>query len=673
VPNRRFPISAKLTVATLVPLAVAIVCCWLVGVSVLTNRVLNQAQEKVRTDLNAAQALYQAELNHIRDVVRFTVVIPVTVKAFARNDRATLDSQLSALRQTEQFDIFTAIDARGAVLTRAANPGAFGDDRSRDTLIARALKGETVSGTIVISPEAMHREGQELARKANIQLVPTPHARPRNDTSEQAGMFLMTAAPVKDDRGNILGVLLGGVLLNHNNTLVDRVKAILYEGGTAKLTDIGTATIFLGDVRIATNVVKEDGSRAIGTRMAADVFNTVLLKRERHMGRAFVVKEWHFAGYEPLFSLDGVPIGALYVGLREAPYSSLKMSIGVLFSIVLLIGGAMGSVLSQILSRRLARPIKELEALVRRVAAGERGLTSQVATRDEVGDLAEGFNQMSAALARQEQKIGDLTRGLEQKVSERTAELAEKNRQLEKAREDLVRAEKLAAVGELAAGVAHEINNPMAIIRGNAELLQMALPPEHWNRDEVDAIAQQVLRVERIVANLLRFARRERLQVGAVDIPALLDEILATIGHQVPLDTIEIQRDFAAGLPLLPGDPELLRQVFTNLILNAVQAMPTGGSLALAVRSIPADGCCLITVSDTGSGIAPEHRSQLFNPFFTTKPTGTGLGLSVSYGIIKDHGGTIQVTSTPGSGATFTVQLPQTANADERSDSLPQE
>lgn len=658
MPQRRFPISAKLTVATLVPLAIAIACCWLVGVTVLASRVLVQAQEKVRTDLNAAQALYQSELNHIRDVVRFTAVIPTMVTAFAQNDRALLDGQLSPLRQSEQFDIFTAIDAKGTVLARSTNPLSVGDDCARDALISRALKGEVATGTVILSPVAMRREGAPLVERAAIKLLSTPHARTRTDTVEQAGMFLLTAAPVKDGRGNVLGVLLGGILLNQNNALVDRIKETLFESRSTTDGDSGSATIFLGDVRIATNVQDTNGNRAIGTRMAEDIFNRVLLKNERHIGRAFVVKDWNFAGYEPILSQQGVPIGALYVGLREKPFTSLKINIGILFSIVLLFGAAMGTISSKLLSQRLARPIKELEALVRQVAAGERGLTSPIATRDEIGDLATEFNQMSAALARQDQEIGELTRGLEQKVAERTVELAEKNQQLEKTREELVRVEKLAAVGELAAGVAHEINNPMAIIRGNAELLQMALPKGHENLDEVDAIATQVQRVERIVANLLRFARRERLQIALVNPATLLDEIMATIVYQAPLESITVTRDFQADLPLLPGDAELLRQVFTNLILNAIQAMPAGGSLTLACRAVPEQGQCRISVSDTGNGILPEHHTQLFNPFFTTKPTGTGLGLSVSYGIVHDHGGNIQVESIPGAGATFVVLLP---------------
>ncbi len=661
MPQRRFPISAKLTVATLVPLAIAIVCCWLVGVTVLASRMTTQAQEKVRTDLNAAQALFQSELNHIRDVVRFTAVIPTMVAAFAQSDRTLLDGQLSPLRQSEQFDIFTAIDAKGTVLARSTNPLSFGDDYARDALISRALKGEVATGTVILSSVAMQREGTPLVERAAIKLLQTPHARPRHDAVEQAGMFLLTAAPVKDGRGNLLGVLLGGILLNNNNALVDRIKETLFEGQSAVDEDRGSATIFLGDVRIATNVQDNDGNRAIGTRMADDVYDRVLLKRERLIGRAFVVKDWNFAGYEPILSQQGVPIGALYVGLREKPFTSLKLNIGILFSVILLFGAAMGTISSQILSQRLAKPIKELEALVRQVAAGKRGLTSPITTRDEIGDLATEFNQMSAALARQDQEIGELTRGLEQKVAERTTELAEKNQQLEKTREELVRAEKLAAVGELAAGVAHEINNPMAIIRGNAELLQMAFPQGHENLEEIDAIATQVQRVERIVANLLRFARRERLQITLVRPATILDEILTTIVHQEPLEAITVARTFPLDLPLIPGDAELLRQVFTNLILNAIQAMPDGGTLTLACRAVPEQGQCRISVSDTGNGILPEHRSQLFNPFFTTKPTGTGLGLSVSYGIVNDHGGNIQVESIPGAGATFVVLLPLAA------------
>jgi two-component system, NtrC family, sensor kinase len=226
-------------------------------------------------------------------------------------------------------------------------------------------------------------------------------------------------------------------------------------------------------------------------------------------------------------------------------------------------------------------------------------------------------------------------------------------------REELLRVEKLAAIGELAAGVAHEINNPMAIIRGNTELLQLSVPEDASNREEVDTIFQQVKRVERIVSNLQKFARREQSEMGPVRLNDLLHEIVAQIRHQVPLDGIKVVENYSKAVEVVEGDGDQLRQVFTNLVLNGVQAMPEGGVLTLRSAAVPEADLYEVRVSDTGVGIVAENMSQLFNPFFTTKRSGTGLGLSVSYGIIREHGGSIDVESVPGSGSTFSVVLPR--------------
>jgi two-component system NtrC family sensor kinase len=343
--------------------------------------------------------------------------------------------------------------------------------------------------------------------------------------------------------------------------------------------------------------------------------------------------------------------------MLEKPYTRLKLNMSLWFSGVLLLGTVIGLAVANLVSSRLARPVKELETLARRVAAGERGVTIDVASDDEIGDLADEFNRMSVALTRQEQEILDLNRGLETKVRERTQELEENNQLLITTRQELVRVEKLAAIGELAAGVAHEINNPLAIIRGNNELLQLTLPEESPCQEEIGIISQQVGRVERIVANLLRFARKERKHLGLVPVNRILDEILHQVGHQLPLTAIAIKKDYDPADPAVEGDADQLRQVFTNLILNAVQAMPAGGTLAVETLALPAEGVCEVVITDTGAGIAPENLAQIFNPFFTTRPNGTGLGLAVSYGIIKDHGGDIAVESSAAAGTTFRVTL----------------
>lgn len=654
----RFSIKSKLTIAILIPLSAAIIICWLTGVFILNTRIVHQAQDKVRNDLNAAREAYLHELSHIADVVKFTASAPFTAKALGSGNQGGIVRILAPVGKTEKLDVFLAVDASGTVTCRLNNPELTGDDRSGDAFIRRALNGEVVSGTAVIPAEIMVREGSRLAQQASIPVLATPRARPARTAMEQSGMMLVAAAPVRNEAGKIVGALYGGILLNNNNSLVDKIKSTVYEGVKADGKDVGSATIFLGDLRIATNVLTSNGSRAIGTRLSEQVYNRVILGKEKWIDRAFVVNDWYVTAYEPILSLDGQPVGSLYVGMLEKPFTDTRFRLGLLFSGVLLLGALIGLGVAGILAARLAQPVRELENAARRVAAGERDVHCQVASRDELGDLAEEFNQMNRALMQREDDVRELNRDLEKKVRERTAQLEENNKVLIKTREELVRAEKLAAIGELAAGVAHEINNPMAIIRGNAELLQMSIATGADNREEVDTILQQAGRVERIVANLLRFARQEQKHLGQVHLNQLLEEIVGQISHQVPVTGVQIVKAYEPGLPTLEGDSDQLRQVFTNLILNGLQAMPQGGTLRIVTELDKVRGRCRITITDSGSGIAPENLQQIFNPFFTTKANGTGLGLSVSYGIIKDHGGLIEVYSELEKGSSFTVSVP---------------
>uniref|UniRef100_A0A831UE02 histidine kinase n=1 Tax=Geobacter metallireducens TaxID=28232 RepID=A0A831UE02_GEOME len=656
--QKRFPIRLKLTFATLTPLFAATVLCGVIGISIINSRVVSQAQEKVRTDLNAARAVYESELDHIRDVVKLTATNPFTSMIISQGDRRTLNSLLSPRMTSEGLDFLTAVDRNGEVVFRAGNHEAFGDSKIADQIVSRALRGEHVSGTEVIPPEELAKEGKELAARASIRILPTLHARRRDEAVERAGMAMVASVPVRDRAGRVAGVLYGGVLLNGNNELVDRIKKIVFEAVSYQGQDVGTATIFLGDLRIATNVLLAPEQRAIGTRLSEEVYRRVIVNREKWVGRAFVVNDWYYSAYEPILNLQGVPVGSLYVGIMERPFQEMKREISLIFGVVLLCGSLIGLAISSFIASRLARPIKELETAARRITAGELNVAIVPRTRDEIGDLAGEFAQMTRTLAQREEDIQKLNRELEQKVLDRTAQLEEKNLLLVKTQEELVRAAKLADIGMLAAGVAHEINNPMAIIRGNTELLQMSIPEDSPNREEVDTIAQQVGRVERIVGSLLKFARQQQKELGTVAVNGLLDEILKQVGHQVPLTGIEVRRDYAADLPPLQGDGDQLRQVFTNLILNAIQAMKQGGTLTVATSRNRGAGTCTVAVGDTGIGIPPENLKNIFSPFFTTRGDGTGLGLAVSYGIVRDHGGNIQVESEAGRGSTFRVVLP---------------
>jgi two-component system, NtrC family, sensor kinase len=644
----RFPIKTKLTLATLIPLAITIFCCFLAGIFILSANLNHQAQEKVRNDLSVAREAYSNELSRICDMVRFSASIGSTVHAIDSRNPQALAEVLAPLRANEHLDVMVAVDAAGTVIYRANNPGVYGDDKKSDLFLARALKGEVVTATTVVPARELAKEGDALLLQAKVGAP---------DTSD-AGLFLMAAVPVRDPGGAVLGAIYGGVMLNNNTALMERIRGVVYETPKSSGKKIGAAAIFLGPARIATNALAAPGHPGLGARLSDEVAKSVILGDARWVGRVLVDRDPYLAAYEPIRSLQGVPVGALYIGMPENQYPVKGTGMALLLSSVVLICTLIGVVVSAVLGGRLAQPVNELAILARRLAAGERNVLSSIASRDEIGDLAGNFNVMSRALIEREDRIIELNRDLEKKVELRTAELEEKNRLLVQTQEELVRVEKLAAIGELAAGVAHEINNPMAIIRGNTELLQLAIDETDPNREEVDTIFVQVKRVERIVANLLKFARKEQRVQGTVRLNALLREIVGGIGHHEPLDGISVEERYAADVELVSGDADQLQQVFTNLILNAVQAMQGGGVLTVESASGPEGEGFQVRVSDTGAGIAPEILNQIFNPFFTTKSNGTGLGLSVSYGIVKEHGGAIDVTSRPGAGTTFSVTLP---------------
>lgn len=247
-------------------------------------------------------------------------------------------------------------------------------------------------------------------------------------------------------------------------------------------------------------------------------------------------------------------------------------------------------------------------------------------------------------------------------------------RQLDTAQAQLLQSEKLASIGQLAAGVAHELNNPLMVIMGNAQLAIRAMrkseglpdPLRAELADALQSVDQEAHRSKTIVANLLDFSRVKPAAETPTDLHVLLDESVRLVEHQATLQSVQVERAYAEGLPKVRVDPSQIKQVLVNIVLNAVQAMPNGGTLRLATAAT--DAAIRITVSDTGVGIPKETLAKVFDPFFTTKEVGvgTGLGLSVSYGIIQRHGGTIALTSTVGHGTAVTVTLPLAREGDRR-------
>ncbi|MBI2560924.1 MAG: HAMP domain-containing protein [candidate division NC10 bacterium] len=317
-------------------------------------------------------------------------------------------------------------------------------------------------------------------------------------------------------------------------------------------------------------------------------------------------------------------------------------------------------ILAGIVRRGVVRPVRELVEGTRRVAHGDLTHRIPVRTVDEVGVLAASFNRMTEALGKAQAELDALVATLEQRVEERTGELRE-------AQAQLIQTEKLASLGKLSASIAHEINNPLSgILTYAAALQQLAL------------VERETQRCCSIVRNLLDFARQREPSFQAVDMGAVVTEALSLLENRLAIQNVEVARDLAP-VPTVRADFGQLRQAFVNILMNACEAMPKGGTLRVVAREVSLPGYggrgplsstgksgpptrfAEIAISDTGSGIPPEHLSKIFDPFFTTKEKGTGLGLSVVYGIVEKHGGKITVDSRVGQGTTVTVCLPAAA------------
>ncbi len=297
-------------------------------------------------------------------------------------------------------------------------------------------------------------------------------------------------------------------------------------------------------------------------------------------------------------------------------------------------------------------PLRLLLTHTKKVAAGDLESSVAVQSGDELGELACSFNGMTDNLRQARRELEEWAHNLEAKVEERTRELKQMQAQL-------VRSEKLASQGELVAGIAHEINNPLTGILVYSSLISSDPKLDPELKPDIETIVRETQRCASIVKGLLDFSRETPPQKKPLALEQVMEEALNLVIHQSLFHDIVIARRYAADLPLVMADHNQMEQVLINLLLNAGQAMTGAGELTITTGVFPGGEALFASIRDSGCGIPEEHLGKIFDPFFTTKDQkGTGLGLSVSYGIIANHGGKIGVESQVGAGTTFTVILP---------------
>jgi len=356
----------------------------------------------------------------------------------------------------------------------------------------------------------------------------------------------------------------------------------------------------------------------------------------------------------------------LSMTLKNVNLEFVRMRQRIVLITIVIIAAAFSA--SLFISNRIARPLRFLVAVANRIAKGDLTQEVKPSTLDEVGELALAFNQMTMDLKQSRDKIEEHSRMLEERVHQRTKELETANLELRQMQAQLVQSAKMTAIGELGAGVAHELNNPLGGILGYAQYILEKVDRGNLAQEDIVALKRQLelilresQRCKTIVENLLSFSRKSS-ELKPLDIKKVIEDTLSLTINQLALKNVKLVCKFD-DLAQVQGNAGQLQQVFINIILNAQQAMPEGGVLTITMLKIKDKAGKLrasIAFKDTGCGIAKEHLSRVFEPFFTTKKDwkGTGLGLSVSYGIIHSHKGYISVESELGAGSTFTVTLP---------------
>ncbi|WP_035251323.1 sensor histidine kinase [Actibacterium atlanticum] len=536
-------------------------------------------------------------------------------------------------------------------------------------VIATAGAGMLDTQIDILSNQDLRTLSPEMMARARLPLIPTEAAVPTDRTVEDRGMVVHSAAPVAI-KGHE-GVLVGGILLNRNLQFIDTINALVYQSEQPGVPNRqGTATLFLEDVRVSTNVRLFEDVRALGTRVSAVVRNQVLNEGRTWLDRAFVVNDWYISGYLPIVDSFGGRVGMLYVGFLESPYNTAKRAaywaVLASFAAVVIISAP----LFLYLAKGIFSPLERMTNTMQRVEDGDLAARiSNVSNSDEIGQVATHLNELLDQVQERDRTLRSWADELNDRVDRRTAELHRANQKLEDTFQQLVMSEKLASIGEITAGVAHEINNPVAVIQGNVDVIRESLGENAAPVEtELNLIDRQIVRIGAIVGKLLQFARPGEFGdfAESIDLSVPINDSLVLVKHQFVKQDITLEQDQTAKARVLI-DPGEFQQVVINLIINAVQAMGDckSGTLKINTYDVERDGkagVCM-TVSDTGPGIALDKINAVFDPFLTTKSAeGTGLGLSISQTIIQEAGGLITAANQKDGGAIFTVWLPAHTN-----------
>jgi signal transduction histidine kinase len=644
----------RLLAIALLPTLVIMPLFFIVTAVNWSSRFDNLLIAKVNGELTIAQQFLSQLLENSDLRMQALAESSAFVDRVVSQDRNAVLTLLDNKKAEMGLDFLYYINADGAVWSSPR----FVDDMglTKWPVVSQALAGTGSAQIDIFSEFDLGQVSDNLAEKARINLVSTQAAVPTERTEETRGMVVHAATPVEGSGRS--GALVGGVLLNRNLTFIDTINDLVYP--TASLTEgsQGTATLFLEDVRVSTNVRLFQDERALGTRVSAAVYETVLERGEVWLDRAFVVNDWYISAYEPIIDSFGQRVGMLYVGFLDQPFRDAKFSTILTFAVAFVVIILISVPIFLRWARQIFAPLERMVRTIGRVEEGDLNARTRVEDGGEIGRVAA---QMDNLLEQIQERDRELTR----RVVARTRDLEDANRRLEATSKQLVVSEKLAAVGEIAAGIAHEINNPVQVIQGNLDVLRVQLGDDaDLVKTELRLIDEQTHSIFLIVNKLLQFTRPDEYAEGSEEHrPAdIITDTLPLVQHLLSKGHIALSLELES-LKAISIHRTELQQILINLMVNAIHAMPEGGALTVGALDADRDGKAgvLLFVKDTGMGMDSDVLARIFDPFFTTKQgEGTGLGLSITRKLVERYDGEIEADSLVGQGTEFRVWFPAT-------------
>ena len=632
--NRLIGVFASLRAKLIVPYVILTLLIAMVGVYVITRLVTSSLSERFTNQLLeasrvAGDGIVRKERTHLEDLrlMAFTEGVP---EALVARDPQALQDLLFPIVLNSGIQATTVVDLTGTeIITLARQPSSGeyiiseGGDFSQFKIVSDILKndqdgiGDKYAGLLVTS----------------------------------FGPYLFTSAPVRDANGDLLGVLLAGTSLDtllsdmKNQSLAD-VILLDNDGALVSTTFVEPETGF-GPVEINPGLINE-------TKQSVTL-DFDLYERD------------YKSTYAPLV-IRSVETGILGVALPSNFILTTMATSRTTFSLIFSAGTLATIVVGYLLAQSIAKPILRLRAVSQAVAAGDLNQNTGLRGTDEIGELAGAFDIMTLRLR---DRTAEAARLYDETLL-RNKELAEINARLQTAQAQLIQSEKLASVGQLTAGIVHDVKNPLAVIKGLAEELSEEFSIDPSMKDQLATIRESATKASTIVTDLLKFARQSTPELERRDLRETVEASLRLTEYLARKGKVEVKVDMPPSPVLIWYDAQQIEQVLINLIGNAIQAMKNGGTARINLSE--AENSIALSVQDNGVGIPEKNLKRIFDPFFTTKPEGegTGLGLSVSFGIITRHRGQISVDSKPGLGTTFTILLPidqeQDAGIDEPQD-----